>query len=74
MNEQEFNSAIQKYDSFREELKRKAENKEISRYPKECYLIKETWIIDFIKSFNNYQSNSQSTLRFRWKSNKINSL
>ena len=53
--EEDIISQKEKYYSFRNELEKKVSNKLISTYNHGCYLIKESWIEEFIKLSENAQ-------------------
>ena len=73
MDEEKINTAKKNYDTFREELKRKIDGGEIAIYQNESFLIKEPWIQEFIKSFNDYERQSQNANNYRWRKYKSNS-
>ena len=53
MDKQKIISSKPVYDSFRNELKNKIINRNISINNNQCYLINDNWVDEYIKAFNN---------------------
>ena len=53
MDKQKLISSKPVYDSFRNELENKINNRNISINNNQCYLMDDNWIEEYIKSFNN---------------------
>ena len=63
--EDKIDSIKEEYDNFRNQLENKIKNvRDISMRNKECYIIKESWISDFISSFIIYKKNKGLKRRF----------
>ena len=70
MAEQDIIKIKENYDLFKRDLKNKLSNKEITINNDECYLIKDSWINAFIRSYNS----QQSTTKYKSKYTNRNTL
>ena len=74
MNKSEIISFKEKYNYFKKELEHNILLKEILLYNKECYLIKKSWLDEFIEEVNHYDENGNNSKSEYSKINSVISL